>query len=42
LGAVQDIQLLFEVGYEVANGDKFPEWKAQSEFKPTRHSMLKK
>ena len=41
-GAVQDIQLLFEVGYEVANGDKFPEWKAQSEFKPKRNSMLKK
>ncbi len=32
-GAVQDIQLLFEVGYEVANGDKFPEWKAASEFR---------
>ena len=26
-GAVQDIQLLFEVGYQVANGKKFPEWK---------------
>ena len=32
-GAVQDVQLLFEVGYEVANGDKFPEWKAASEFR---------
>src|SRR5437868_1597090 len=32
-GAVQDVQLLFEVGYEVANGDKFPEWKAGSEFR---------
>jgi len=31
-GAVQDTQLLFEVGYEVANGDKFPEWKPGSEF----------
>jgi Zn-dependent M28 family amino/carboxypeptidase len=31
--AVQDIQLLFEVGYEVANGDKFPEWKPGSEFR---------
>ncbi len=27
-GAVQDVQLLFEVGYQVANGDKFPDWKA--------------
>src|SRR6266498_2522577 len=26
-GAVQDIQLLFEVGYQVANGEKFPQWK---------------
>ncbi len=32
-GAVQDVQLLFEVGYEVANGDKFPEWKSESEFR---------
>ena len=24
-GAVQDVQLLFEVGYQVANGDKFPD-----------------
>jgi Zn-dependent M28 family amino/carboxypeptidase len=41
-GAVQDVQLLFEVGYEVANGDKFPEWKPGSEFKAKRDSMLKK
>jgi Zn-dependent M28 family amino/carboxypeptidase len=41
-GAVQDVQLLFEVGYEVANGDKFPDWKPRSEFKAKRDSMLKK
>ena len=41
-GCVQDVQLLFEVGYEVANGDKFPEWKPRSEFKAKRDSMLKK
>ena len=41
-GAVQDLQLLFEVGYQVANGDKFPEWKAGSEFKAKREAMLKK
>ena len=40
-GAVQDVQLLFEVGYQVANGDKFPEWKPGSEFKAKRDSMLK-
>jgi Zn-dependent M28 family amino/carboxypeptidase len=32
-GAVQDVQLIFEVGYQVANGDKFPEWKPGSEFR---------
>jgi Zn-dependent M28 family amino/carboxypeptidase len=41
-GAAQDVQLVFEVGYEVANGDKFPEWKPRSEFKAKRDSMLKK
>jgi Zn-dependent M28 family amino/carboxypeptidase len=41
-GAVQDLQLLFEVGYEVANGDKFPEWKPGTEFKAKRDATLKK
>src|SRR5437762_4635960 len=41
-GAVQDVQLLFEVGYQVANGDKFPEWKTSTEFKAKRDEMLKK
>jgi Zn-dependent M28 family amino/carboxypeptidase len=41
-GAVQDIQLLFEVGYEVADGDKWPEWKPGTEFRVKRETMLKK
>jgi Zn-dependent M28 family amino/carboxypeptidase len=41
-GEVQDIQLLFEVGYEVANGSKFPEWKSGTEFKAKRDAMPKK
>jgi Zn-dependent M28 family amino/carboxypeptidase len=41
-GAVQDVRLLFEVGYQVANGDKFPEWKPNSEFKAKRDEMMKK
>ena len=41
-GAVQDVQLLFEVGYQVANGDKFPEWKTGSEFRAKRETMPKK
>jgi Zn-dependent M28 family amino/carboxypeptidase len=41
-GATQDAQLLFEVGYQVANGNKFPEWKSGIEFKAKRDAMLKK
>jgi len=41
-GAVQDVDLLFEVGYQVANADKFPEWKPGNEFKPKRDAMMKK
>ena len=41
-GAAQDMQLLLEVGYQVANGDKFPEWKSGTEFKAKRDQMLKK
>jgi len=40
-GAVQDVDLLFEVGYQVANGHKFPEWKPGTEFKAKRDAMLK-
>jgi Zn-dependent M28 family amino/carboxypeptidase len=40
-GAVQDVQLLFEVGYEVANGSKYPQWKPGNEFKSKRDAMLK-
>ncbi|PYK73509.1 MAG: peptidase M28 [Verrucomicrobia bacterium] len=40
-GAVQDAQLLFQVGYEVSNGDKYPEWKPGNEFKPQRDAMMK-
>ncbi len=32
-GAVQDVDLLFEVGYQVANAEKFPEWKPGVEFR---------
>ena len=33
-GAVQDTQLLFEVGYQLANGTHVPEWKEGGDFKP--------
>jgi len=35
-GAVQDVDLLFEVGDQIANGDKFPEWKSGNEFRVKR------
>ena len=41
-GAIDDTQLLFVIGYRVANADKFPEWKPGNEFKATRDAMLKK
>jgi Zn-dependent M28 family amino/carboxypeptidase len=41
-GTVQDVDLLFEVGYQVANTDRFPEWKTGVEFKPKRDKMIKK
>lgn len=35
-GAVEDLRLLGEVGYRVANAQSFPEWKAGSEFRAKR------
>ncbi len=40
-GALEDLQALFVVGYNVANGDKWPEWKPGTEFKAKREAMLK-
>ena len=31
-GGVEDMQLLFKVGYDVAQGTKFPQWYVDSEF----------
>jgi Zn-dependent M28 family amino/carboxypeptidase len=41
-GAVEDAQLLWMVGYRVANADRIPEWKPGNEFKAKRDAMLKK
>jgi Zn-dependent M28 family amino/carboxypeptidase len=41
-GAVQDVQLLFQVGYDVANADKFPEWKPGNQFKPERDALMRR
>ncbi|MDQ6766000.1 MAG: M28 family peptidase, partial [Verrucomicrobiota bacterium] len=39
-GAAQDVQLLFDVGYRVANGAVFPEWKSGNEFKAKRDEIM--
>ena len=31
-GAVEDVQLLFRVGFDVAQGSNYPQWRADSEF----------
>jgi Zn-dependent M28 family amino/carboxypeptidase len=41
-GAVQDVQMLFEVGDVVADGETWPSWKAGSEFKAKRDAMMAK
>ena len=40
-GAVEDLQLFFQVGYSVAHGNKYPEWKPGTEFKARREQMLR-
>jgi Zn-dependent M28 family amino/carboxypeptidase len=39
-GEVADLRILAEVGYRVAQGDRYPEWKPGSEFKAKREAML--
>ena len=41
-GAADDAELLFAVGYRVANADKYPEWRAGNEFKAKRDGMMKR
>lgn len=38
-GAIADLQLLFNVGKNLANSDKFPKWKTGSEFKALREKQ---
>ena len=40
-GAVEDLCVLFEVGYRVAQGDTYPEWRPGTEFRARREAMLK-
>jgi Zn-dependent M28 family amino/carboxypeptidase len=40
-GAVEDLQLLFMVGYRVAQAERWPEWKRGTEFRALREEMLR-
>jgi len=40
-GAVEDLQAFFQVGYRVAQTDRWPEWKPGTEFKAKRDSVVK-
>lgn len=39
-GLQQDAQLLFNVGYRLANSERYPQWKEGSEFKSKRKPLL--
>ncbi|WP_250846895.1 M28 family metallopeptidase [Aquisphaera insulae] len=40
-GAAEDLGVVLEIGYRVAQGDVFPEWKPGSEFRARREAMLR-
>src|SRR5262249_8567067 len=40
-GAVEDLQLIFQVGFEVANAKNRPTWNTGTEFKAIREETLK-
>ncbi|WP_075350357.1 M28 family metallopeptidase [Algoriphagus marinus] len=40
-GAVDDVQLLYSVGRNLANSDTWPRWKASSEFRAIREAYMK-
>ncbi len=40
-GTVEDLQWLWKVGDEVANADRYPQWKPGTEFKAKRDAALK-
>ncbi|MBR8538287.1 M28 family peptidase [Carboxylicivirga sediminis] len=39
-GVAEDARLLFRVGWEIANTDAYPQWKAQAEFKAIRDKQF--
>jgi Zn-dependent M28 family amino/carboxypeptidase len=41
-GGIEDLGLLFRVGFAVANTDVWPDWKPGTEFRAKRESMLRR
>ena len=41
-GAVEDYRLYFRLGFDIANGEQWPEWKPGDEFASKRDEMLKR
>ena len=39
-GLVDDAQMMFVTGLEIANGDQRPQWTEQSEFKPRKQAAV--
>ncbi len=39
-GGIEDLQLLFQVGYRIAEASEWPEWKPGAEFRAIREEML--
>jgi Zn-dependent M28 family amino/carboxypeptidase len=40
-GAVEDLQVFFEIGVDVSNSNDIPQWKPGTEFKAKRDAMMK-
>ena len=41
-GIMQYLQVVFDVGYTLANSSKFPNWKKDDEFRPIRDASRSK
>jgi hypothetical protein len=41
-GAVDDARLFLDLGFRVAQGEKYPEWRPGTEFRARREQMLKR
>ncbi len=41
-GALDDLQIFFEIGNRIADGEYYPLWKPNTEFKAARDAMMKK